>query len=146
MRDINRIIIHSTATPEGRYTSVADVTRWHLARGFATIGYHYLVYIDGTIAPGREINLAGAHARGVNFDSIGIAYVGGTDIDGLSKDTMNDSQYKSMVVLISSIRTLFGEHVTIHGHNEFSNKRCPGFNVKEKFNKKEILCQCKKTL
>lgn len=145
MRDINRIIIHSTATPEGRHTTVADVTRWHLARGWASIGYHYLIYIDGTIAPGRGINVSGAHTYGHNHDSIGVAYVGGTDRDGLSLDTMNKAQYRSMVAVISSIRTLFGEDVTIHGHNDFSSKRCPGFNVKEKFNQKEMLCQCKKT-
>ena len=145
MRDINRIIIHSTATPEGRHTTLADVTRWHLARGWSSIGYHYLIYLDGTIASGRGINIPGAHTFGHNKDSIGCAYVGGTDIDGLSKDTMNKAQYRSMAKLISSIRTLFGKEVTIHGHREFSNKRCPGFDVKKKFNQNSLPCQCKKT-
>lgn len=80
-RHINRIIIHSTATPQGREVSVDDITRWHIARGFSTIGYHYLIGLDGTIDLGRSIHQIGAHAKGQNRRSIGVAYVGGCDSD-----------------------------------------------------------------
>ena len=79
MRDITKIIIHCSATPEGRITTVQDITKWHLARGFQTIGYHYVIYLDGSVHPGRPESVAGAHAKGHNSNSIGICYVGGMD-------------------------------------------------------------------
>ena len=45
MRKIDKIIVHCTATPEGRHTTVEDVRRWHLDRGWSDIGYHFLIYL-----------------------------------------------------------------------------------------------------
>lgn len=53
MRKITKIIVHCTATPEGRAVSVAQVDAWHKERGFRCIGYHYLVGLDGTVTAGR---------------------------------------------------------------------------------------------
>ena len=50
MRTINQIIIHCTATKAGRKTTVEEIDRWHRARGFRCIGYHYVIYLDGTVA------------------------------------------------------------------------------------------------
>ena len=55
MRNINEIIIHCTATPEGRHVTVADIDSWHRARGFASIGYHYVIYLDGSVHAGRDV-------------------------------------------------------------------------------------------
>ena len=46
MRKINKIILHCSATPEGREHNVEDIRRWHLRRGFSDIGYHYLIHLD----------------------------------------------------------------------------------------------------
>ena len=78
MRVIDEIIVHCTATPQGRAVSVDDIDRWHRQRGFAGIGYHFVVYLDGTVHTGRPIGLAGAHCKGHNAHSIGICYVGVT--------------------------------------------------------------------
>ena len=43
MRRITEIIIHCSATPEGKDFTVDDIRRWHLARNFADIGYHYVI-------------------------------------------------------------------------------------------------------
>ena len=72
MRNINLIIVHCSATPEGRDVSVADIDRWHRERGFDGIGYHYVVYIDGSVHEGRPLNKVGAHCKGHNAHSIGI--------------------------------------------------------------------------
>lgn len=53
MRKIDEIIIHCSATAEGRNFTVEDVRRWHKARGFVDVGYHYLVYLDGSVHVGR---------------------------------------------------------------------------------------------
>jgi N-acetylmuramoyl-L-alanine amidase len=79
MRPINRIIIHCTATPEGRDVTISDVRKWHIARGWRDVGYHFLIRLDGTVETGRPIEQAGAHVKGFNSDSIGIAYAGGCD-------------------------------------------------------------------
>jgi len=130
MRKINKIIIHCTATPEGRVTTVADVTAWHRQRGFNTIGYHYLIGLNGEIWKGRDESIIGAHCEGHNSDSIGVCYVGGLTKDGkIAKDTRTISQQASLLKLIKELKVKY-PNATIHGHNEFSNKSCPSFNVK----------------
>ncbi len=47
-RSISEIIVHCTATPEGKEYSVADIRRWHLKRGFSDIGYRYGFHLDGS--------------------------------------------------------------------------------------------------
>ena len=135
MRNINRIILNCSATPEGRYTSANEIRKWHVnGNGWSDIGYHYVIRIDGTIEKGRPISKPGAHTRGHNKDSIGVVYVGGCDADMNAKDTMTSEQNKSFRMLVMAVRTLFAEETTIHGHNEFSSKSCPSFKVDEKFN------------
>lgn len=87
MRTINQIIIHCTATPARRDVKADDIDRWHRARGFRGIGYHYVVYLDGTVVHGRNESVAGAHCKGFNAHSIGVCYVGGLDEEGRPADT-----------------------------------------------------------
>ena len=133
MRNINRIILHCSATVEGKEYSVDTIRKWHTNKGWSDIGYHYVIQLDGTISQGRPIDKQGAHVRGHNKDSIGICYIGGVDADIKPKDTMTPEQNSAFRMLVRSIRILFGEDITIHGHNEFSSKACPSFIVKEKF-------------
>ena len=133
MRPLKRIILHCTATPEGKHFDVATIRRWHVKdRGWKDIGYHYVIYIDGSVHEGRPIEQAGAHTSGHNADSIGITYVGGCDAKMKAKDTLNEAQETAMVNLIKSLRELYGE-MSLHGHNEFAAKACPSFKVKDKF-------------
>tara|TARA_B100000963_G_scaffold191305_2_gene166391 strand:+ start:2296 stop:2709 length:414 start_codon:yes stop_codon:yes gene_type:complete len=133
MRDINRIVLHCSATVEGKEYSVDTIRNWHTAKGWSDIGYHYVISLDGCIDIGRPVDKQGAHVRGHNKDTIGICYIGGVDADIKPKDTMTPEQEDAFRQLVASIRTLFGEDITIHGHNEFSSKACPSFTVKEKF-------------
>ncbi len=133
MRDIKRIVLHCSATIEGKEYSVDTIRKWHTNKGWSDIGYHYVIQLDGTISQGRPINKQGAHVRGHNKDSVGICYIGGVDADIKPKDTMTPEQNSAFRMLVRSIRILFGEDITIHGHNEFSSKACPSFIVKEKF-------------
>ena len=70
MRDVNKIIIHCSATREGQAFSVDTIKQWHLARGWSDVGYHYIVHLDGSISYGRDINKRGAHVKGHNTGSI----------------------------------------------------------------------------
>lgn len=133
MRVINEIIVHCSATKEGKDITVHDIDSWHKQRGFRCIGYHYVIYLDGSVHIGRPENEEGAHCLGHNKTSIGICYIGGLDINGKPKDTRTDEQKKSLTELIRTLKTRFPQ-ASIHGHNEFANKACPCFDVRKEFN------------
>ena len=130
MRKIDKIILHCTATPEGREVTVADVTAWHKERGFRTIGYHYLVYLDGTVVRGRREEEIGAHCLGQNAGSIGVCYVGGLDSRGKPKDTRTADQRVALRNLVEGLQRRY-PHATLHGHNEFAAKACPCFKISD---------------
>ena len=133
MRNINRIIVHCSATPEGKAFSVDDIRRWHLQRGFADIGYHFVIFLDGSVNVGRPLAKAGAHCKGYNAHSIGVCYIGGVATDGKTpKDTRTDAQKRSLVRLITELRQQFPK-ASVHGHREFANKACPSFNAREEY-------------
>jgi len=131
---LKRIILHCSATKEGQDFSVATIRDWHVkGRGWSDIGYHWVIRLDGSIEVGRPLEKSGAHTKGHNKDSVGVCYIGGCDADGKPKDTMNPEQEKAWRMIVLSLRTLYGDHITIHGHNEYANKACPSFIVEEKF-------------
>ena len=132
MRTINEIIIHCSATVEGKDFTVKDIDRWHQQRGFKMVGYHYVIRLDGTIEQGRPLEQAGAHCKGHNTHSIGICYIGGLDTDGKPKDTRTKAQRDMLWALVKSLKVKYPK-ATIHGHNEFANKACPCFDVRAEF-------------
>lgn len=108
MRKIDTIIIHCTATPEGREVTVAEVTAWHRARGFTTIGYQYLIGLDGTVRPGRPEAQVGAHCKGHNARSIGVCYVGGLSRDGKTpRETRTEAQRRALRRLVEQLLTRY---------------------------------------
>lgn len=130
MRKISEIIVHCAATPEGKAFTVADIDAWHRKRGFRCIGYHFVIYLDGSVHKGRTIEEVGAHCLGHNANSIGICYIGGCATNGKTpKDTRTEAQKASLVRLITELRRRF-PNASVHGHDEFANKACPSFNVK----------------
>lgn len=128
MRKIDKIIIHCSATPEGRDVSTETIRQWHLKRGWSDIGYHYVIELDGKVVPGRPLERVGAHCRGENTGSIGVCYVGGVNEEMIPKDTRTEAQRAALHSLLFDLTDNFAG-ATIHGHNEFSSKACPSFNV-----------------
>lgn len=134
-RRITEIIVHCTATPEGKDYTIKDITAWHKQRGFSTIGYHYVVYRDGSVHNGRDVNIVGAHCTGHNAHSIGVCYVGGLAKDGKTpKDTRTNVQKASLEILLRKLRTLYPT-AKIYGHRDFANKACPCFDAKKEYAK-----------
>lgn len=143
MREINLIAVHCSATPRGRDIGRSEITAMHLARGFNTIGYHFVIRLDGTREIGRPLGQAGAHVAGHNANSIGICLVGGLDAKGKPEDTFTLAQYAELVKLVRELRTKF-PHARICGHRDLSPdkdrdgkvekhewlKDCPCFDVR----------------
>lgn len=155
MRPINLIVIHCTASPNGRWTTAADIDAWHKARGFRrepparlqfnpalmSIGYHHVIYTNGAIATGRSHDEIGAHTTGHNANSLGIAVVG--------TDRFTAAQWKSLRELVNALTQQQGQrparypNARIVGHRDLSPdkngngvvepqewlKTCPGFDV-----------------
>ena len=136
MRSINKIIIHCSATVEGKHVTVQQIRDWHVnGRGWRDIGYHYVIYLDGTVHKGRPLEQAGAHTSGHNANSIGVCYIGGLAADGKTpKDTRTPQQKASLINLIDELRVRF-PNATVHGHREFAAKACPCFDVAKEFPK-----------
>ena len=133
MRKINSIIVHCSATPEGKPFTVADIDRWHRQRGFAQIGYHYVIYLDGSVHTGRPLSQVGAHCQGHNTNSIGICYIGGMTADNKHpKDTRTEAQKQSLIALLRQLRAQFPNAV-IHGHRDYAAKACPSFDATKEY-------------
>ena len=129
-RKIRKIILHCSATIEGKDYTVEQIRQWHLKRGFNDIGYHYVIYRDGTIHNGRHVDQSGAHTLAHNHDSIGICYIGGLDANSKPKDTRTDKQKESMYKLIDKLLKLYNLTINdVYGHYQFQNKACPCFKI-----------------
>ena len=97
MRDINKIILHCSATREGQDISTETIRGWHVnERGWSDIGYHFVVLLDGTVDKARPVERQGAHVRGHNkgsmpsFDPMN-QYIGDyTPLDGIFHEKTNN--------------------------------------------------------
>ena len=137
-RNITKIIIHCSATPQGENFTVDQIRQMHLARGFSDIGYHWYIDANGDIFPGRDEKLAGAHCLGHNTVSIGVCYCGGcphrsvTNWENSGLDTRTPEQKAALLKVIGDLRKRYPK-ATIHGHREFANKMCPCFDAKKEY-------------
>lgn len=130
-RTISEIIVHCTATPEGRAVSVDEIRAWHMARGWRDVGYHYVVMLDGRIEAGRPEAEIGAHCYGHNEGTLGVVYVGGVAADGvMAKDTRTPAQTKALMAIVRALYAKYQGITMVSGHNDHTAlKACPSFKV-----------------
>ena len=114
----DKIIVHCTATPEGREVTGREIDCWHRKAGYSGIGYHYVVHLDGRVEKGRDERRIGAHTVGQNHCSVGVCYVGGCDA--------------AMIKLLKELKQRYPAAV-IYGHRDFARKACPSFDAKEEY-------------
>ena len=131
MRFISRLIIHHSAS--GIDTTAAQVKGWHLDKGWSDIGYHYVVEGSGLVVIGRDLDRAGAHAKGANGDSVGICLVGSNNVPS---ERWTFAQIESANELIGALRRVLGGEITVHGHCDvgITATLCPGVDVNDVFN------------
>ena len=130
MAKLKYLVIHCTATPEGREVSSADIRKWHTSpvaqggRGWKQVGYTDLFHLNG----GVEVTNG---AKGYNSVSRHIVYAGGVEKDGKTpKDTRTGCQKKALEKYVKDFHRKFPD-VRIIGHNELAAKACPSFDVQE---------------
>ena len=140
MRTINEIILHCSATPEGKDYKEADIDKWHRQKGWAGCGYHFVVDLDGKVEKGRDITKSGAHCTGHNTGTIGICYIGGLAKDGkTAKDTRTAAQKDALQDLVYLLLRQY--HLSLDNvkcHYQYANKACPSFKIeafKEEYKK-----------
>jgi N-acetylmuramoyl-L-alanine amidase len=164
-RVIDLIVVHCSATKSGQWLggkqpwqmgyreAPAVIDRWHFERGFQrhigplaafnrhlqSIGYHYVVDLDGKVWTGRHLDEPGAHVAGHNANSVGICLVGGIEPNDAAYSL---AQWRSLAALVRGLQLQFlGARVLGHrdlspdtNHNGVVERRewlktCPGFDV-----------------
>lgn len=131
-KETTHIIIHCSATPAKMDVDAKEIDRWHRAKGWLKIGYHFVIKRDGTIEAGRVVDEIGAHAKGYNYCSLGICMVGGMDAKNAKpENNFTASQWDSLDKLVKDMESKYpGAHII--GHCEVEpGKACPSFDVQE---------------
>lgn len=136
------LVIHCTATPEGREVTAAEIRRWHTApppagRGWRHVGYTDMFHLDGRVerlvknneddrVDNWEITNGVA---GYNSVSRHIVYVGGCDSAMRPKDTRTAAQREALKRYVQDFHSRFPQ-IRIVGHHDLNpGKACPAFNV-----------------
>lgn len=122
LNQIVLIILHHTASASA---TVESIHNDHLKRGWAGIGYHYLIQPDGTIDEGRPIKYTGSHCAGNNTSSIGIALVG-----DFRKTKPTEEQIDSLNLLVAELKDQVHTIKRVLNHNDLYKTLCPVINLK----------------
>lgn len=154
MREVDTLIIHTSATQPKADIGATDIDKWHRAKGWLGNGYHYVIRRDGTVESKesghrcRPLDKAGAHVGdcgpGWNKRSIGVCMVGGIDANGKAESNYTDAQWKSLEEVVLTLLERFPSITTIGGHRDLIRKtgappkECPCFSVKEWFEQVKV--------
>ena len=132
-----KIIFHCS---DSTYGNAALLTKWHLQRGWRTIGYHYIILngqldsncynknFDGWLETGRALDdnyqldewERGAHVKGWNENSIGVCMIG-------RSGKFTASQYNTAKMTVEFLNEKFFES-SVWQHGDFDPKKhwCAG--------------------
>lgn len=135
---ISEVIIHCSATRAdwmanaGVAAQAEEIRRWHMSKGWRDIGYHHIIGRCGNVVQGRPETVMGAHVRGHNRGTIGVCLIGGHGSAASDKfeDHFTAQQERALLALLDEIEARAGT-VSITGHNNYSAKACPGFEVSD---------------
>jgi N-acetylmuramoyl-L-alanine amidase len=136
------IVIHCSATRPTQDIGVADITRWHIQRGFDTVGYHYVIRRNGELETGRPETAVGAHVRGHNTHSVGICLAGGVNAHNTPENNFTAGQIATLKQLLAQLKGRYPS-ARVLGHRDLSPDRngdgritpnefikaCPSFDV-----------------
>lgn len=116
------IVVHVSATPPSMFIGAKEINAMHKAKGWAGIGYAYVIRRNGKVEKGRPDNQVGAHVEGWNSVSLGICVVGGVDANGHAENNMTVAQQPALEELIRSLLQKY-RHAKVCGHRDLSPDR-----------------------
>jgi N-acetyl-anhydromuramyl-L-alanine amidase AmpD len=144
------IVFHCSATKPSQHIGRAQIEEWHVARGFSSIGYHFVITRAGDLELGRPLEEIGAHVEGYNGRSVGVCMVGGLDERGgalqNAPNQFTAAQWATAKIVVAFLRRLYPE-ARVCGHRDLSPdknhdgkieprewlKTCPGFDAAMQF-------------
>jgi N-acetylmuramoyl-L-alanine amidase len=135
-REIDKIIVHCSDSPDDRDIGFKEIDQWHKERGWDGVlvgidshrvycGYHYIIKRDGTTQIGRPEHYIGAHCQGYNKTSLGIVWIG--------RESISTAQTDTLMTLLRMLTLRHGlSYSDVFGHCEFNpNKTCPNLDMNE---------------
>jgi N-acetylmuramoyl-L-alanine amidase len=128
-RNVDKLVFHCTATTQ-KATISAIVNYWKNTLGWRSPGYHIIIRPDGTWNQLLDFNKISNGVAGMNSRIINISYIGGVDRNGKPLDNRRKKQKDAFEAIYRTFKRKM-PRMTFHGHNEFSSKACPSFNVKK---------------
>lgn len=124
-RVVSRVFLHCSASDRPQDDNPQTIEKWHIARKFKEIGYHFYIDKGGNIFEGRSLNTNPAAQVGHNANTIAIC------LGGLKKENFTIQQKRALIALCLHLEHLIKE-LTFHGHKEVNpNKECPVFDYKK---------------
>lgn len=139
MTRIDYIAVHCSATPAtSDQVDAAEIRRWHRAKGWRDIGYHYVIKRDGTLEKGRPDNQPGAHEPKINRNSLSVCLVGGSPPigsaehkKGLGENNFTDAQWATLQRIVTELSAKH-PNAEVIGHRDVPGvrKACPSFDVR----------------
>lgn len=118
---LNTVVVHHSAL-DLSYGPL-EVQKLHMEqKGYADVGYHYLINEAGKIYEGREITVRGAHTGGYNTGTVGVVLLGNFELAAPP-----DLQIRLAKKLIQFLIEQYGiTHLA--GHRDFQPDEtvCPG--------------------
>lgn len=118
-RNISLIVVHCTASRCTSDLTPSALDAMHKRQGFTECGYHYYITKDGQIHYMRDVTKIGAHAKGHNSESIGIAYEGGLNASSKATDTRTTAQKQSLEILLRFLLLTY-PGAKVCGHRDLS--------------------------
>ena len=119
--NINLIVVHHSAShPE---TTVEEITKWHLERGFSQIGYTKVITSDGIIYNGRPENIVPASVKDHNKNTYAVCLTG-----NFERDQPTQWQLISLQLQIQEWKMRF-PNAKVVAHRQLGATLCPGQNL-----------------
>lgn len=122
-RDVHFVQVHCSASDRPEHDDVAVMRRWHLARGWADVGYHYFIRKDGTVEAGRDLEAVPSGIKGHNTGAIAVC------LHGLAVERFTPAQFDALRGLSDQMNAAYADVGGLRyvGHRELAAKDCPVF-------------------
>jgi len=134
VRQVERIVVHHSAGKDTTQLEAKGIEEWHVGKGWRGIGYHFLVENVGgrpSVVQGRPLRFRGSHARGANYDSVGVCVVG-----NFNSTLVDDDVFHVLISLLADLCTVFGlseRAISPHLEAGVTATECPGDHLMDRW-------------